>query len=80
MHALEESFQEARRERLKVSGNPGQYDDLGSFIAEQDLLRRLAGESQLPWLELDISDSDVPAAADKIAGWLETTGGIYPDY
>lgn len=76
----EESFQEARRERLKVSGNPGQYDDLGVFIAEQALLRRLTGESQLPWLELDISDSDVPAAVDKIAGWLETTGGIYPDY
>lgn len=76
----EESFEEARRERLKVSGNPAQYDDLGTFIAEQELLRRLAGESQLPVMELDISDSDVPAAVEEIAGWLEATGGIYPDY
>jgi hypothetical protein len=76
----EESFQRARLQRLKVSGNPGQYDDLQPFIAEQGLLRRLAGESQLPVMELDISDSDVPAAVEKIAGWLEATGGIYPDY
>jgi hypothetical protein len=72
-----ESFQQAREERLKVSGNPSQYDDLGKFIAEQELMRRLAGESLLPVLELDISDSDVPRAADRIAGWLESTGGLY---
>ena len=41
----------SRRERLKVSGNPRQYDDLQPFITEQALLRRLAGESQLPVLE-----------------------------
>ena len=63
-----------------MSGNPSQYDDLQAFITEQALLRRLAGESQLPVLELDISNSDVPAAMDKIAGWPETTDGIYPDY
>ena len=76
----EASFKEARRERLKVSGNPSQYDDLQPFIAEQALLRRLAGESQLPLLELDISDSSVLAAVEKIAVWLEATAGIYPDY
>ena len=34
-----ESFEAARAERLKVSGNPAQYDDLQVFIGEQDLLR-----------------------------------------
>ena len=72
-----ESFHQAREERLKVSGNPTQYDDLSKFITEQELMRRLAGESLLPVLELDISDSDVPRAADRIAGWLESTGGLY---
>jgi hypothetical protein len=72
-----ESFAAAREERLKVSGNPSQYDDLSVFIPEQELMRRLAGESILPVLELDISDSDVPRAADRIADWLESTGGLY---
>lgn len=72
-----ESFHQAREERLKVSGNPSQYDDLDVFIAEQELMRRLARESLLPVLELDISDSDVPRAADRVADWLESTGGLY---
>jgi hypothetical protein len=72
-----ESFHQAREERLKVSGNPSQYDDLDRFITEQELMRRLAGESLLPVLELDISDSDVPHAADHVADWLESTGGLY---
>lgn len=76
----EESFEAARAERLKVSGNPSQYDDLQQFRNEQQLMRRLVNESTLPTLEIDISDNDVPAAVEKIADWLENTGGIYPDY
>ena len=44
------SFEAARAERLKVSGNPAQYDDLQVFIREQELMRRLVGESMLPTL------------------------------
>jgi hypothetical protein len=72
-----ESFAAAREERLKVSGNPRQYDDLGVFIREQDLMRRLVAESILPVLELDVSDSAVGRAADRVADWLEQTGGLY---
>jgi hypothetical protein len=75
-----ESFEAARAERLKVSGNPGQYDDLQRFRDEQALMRRLVGESCLPALEVDISDNDVPGAVEKIADWLEQSGGLYPDY
>jgi hypothetical protein len=74
-----ESFAAAREERLKVSGNPRQYDDLGRFVEEQTLMKRLVGESALPRLELDISDNDIPAAVEKIAGWMEHTGGLYID-
>ena len=74
-----ESFAAAREERLKVSGNPRQYDDLSRFVAEQTLMKRLVAESTLPTLELDISDNDIPAAVEKIADWMEQTGGLYLD-
>lgn len=72
-----ESFEAARAERLKVSGNPSQYKDLQVFIDEQDLFRRLIGESILSTLELDISDGDVAGAADRIADWMTETGGLW---
>ncbi|MBX7246895.1 MAG: hypothetical protein K1X53_15470 [Candidatus Sumerlaeaceae bacterium] len=72
-----ESFASARELRLKVSGNPGQYDDLGRFIREQEVYDRLANESRLPLLRLDISHNSISRAADEIADWLEQTGGLY---
>ncbi len=72
-----ESFEEARRERLKVSGNPSQYQDLQPFIHDQEVMRRLVAESSLPSLELDVSDNDIFGAADRIADWLEETGGLW---
>jgi hypothetical protein len=74
-----ESFATARSERLKVSGNPAQYDDLTRFVEEQKLIKRLVDESTLPKLELDISDNNIPAAVEKIADWMEQTGGLYMD-
>jgi hypothetical protein len=73
------SFAAARQERLKVSGKPDQYDDLSLFVREQELIRRLVGESLLPRLELDVSDNDIPRAVEKIADWMESSGGLYMD-
>lgn len=75
----QETFAAARERRLRVSGNPKQYDDLTPFVAEQELLRRLARGSRLTLLEVDISDNDVSAAADRVAEWLEATGGLCQD-
>ena len=72
----DDSFGAAREERLKVSGKPDQYDDLEVFVREQALLRKLASTSVLPVLDLDVSDDDVPAAADRVADWLAATGGL----
>lgn len=72
-----ESFAAARDERLKVSGKPSQYDDLNAFIEEQKLIRKLVHESMLPKLELDVSDNNIPAAVERIADWMESTGGLY---
>jgi hypothetical protein len=74
---LDDSFAAARAERLKVSGKPSQYDDLDVFVAEQRTLRELARASRLPLLELDVSDDDVEAAVNRIADWMEATGGLW---
>lgn len=72
-----DSFEAAREERLKVSGNPAQYADLGIFHSEQELMKELVAASQLPHLTIDISDNNVPRAVEEIADWLEQTGGLY---
>ena len=72
-----ETFAAARAERLKVSGNPKQYDDLTPFVREQELMRSLVARSQLEWVEVDVSDNDLAAATERIADWLEETGGLY---
>lgn len=75
-----DSFADARRKRLEVSGNPSQYDDIGAFVAEQELLERLITETRLPVFRLDVSDDNVEAAADRVAAWMASTGGLYvPD-
>jgi hypothetical protein len=75
-----ESFEAAREERLKVSVNPSQYNDLSPFIRERELMRELTAKSMLPSLTLDISDNNIPAAVAWVADWLEQSGGLYmPD-
>ena len=74
-----DSFAAAREERLTVSGNPRQYDDPSVFVREQDDFREALRRSILPVLELDVSDGDVARAADRVADWLERTGGLYLD-
>lgn len=71
-----DSFAAAREERLKVSGNPSQYNDLDQFKLEQEVLEELVSHSLLPVLRLDISDNDVPKAAETIVDWMAATGGL----
>ena len=72
-----DSFAAARAKRLKVSGNPGQYNDLDLFVREQQVLDRLVAQSILPVLKLDVSDNDIAAAANRVADWMEATGGLW---
>jgi hypothetical protein len=74
-HRTPESFATAREERLKISGNPYQYNDLALFFEEQELMKKLVSKSRLKTLHIDISDNDVPKAVESIADWLERTGG-----
>ena len=72
------TWEAARAERLLVSGNPSQYDDLDVFRREQDLLQRLAAESVLPVLALDTTEGDLEEACNRIADWMTETGGLWP--
>jgi hypothetical protein len=66
----EDSFAKAREDRLKVSGNPRQYDDLQPFIREQAKFREVVNQSLLPHTEIDVSSGDLDTACDRIADWL----------
>ncbi len=72
-----ESFDAARQERLAVSGNPKQYDDLEKFIDEQEFFRHVVRESALPTFEVDVSDNNIARATNRIADWLTETGGLW---
>ena len=72
-----ESFSAAREERLKVSGNPSQYDDIQPFIDEQTLFKRLVGDSILPSLTVDVSYNDLNITVDEIANWMAKNGHLY---
>lgn len=71
------SFAAARAERLKVSGNPRQYDDLAPFIHEQTQFQQAAAASRLPRLTVDMTTGDIPGACAQIADWLTKTGGLW---
>lgn len=72
-----ENFASARTKRLKVSANPAQYEDLNRFIQEQALMDQPVDQSILPRYDLDISDNDLPAAAERAVAWLKATGALY---
>jgi len=75
-----DSFAAARAERLKVSGNPGQYDNLDIFVEEQKLMEQLVAGSKLPVVRVDLSDNNIARAVEEIADAMERNGKLYmPD-
>ncbi|MCB1049114.1 MAG: hypothetical protein H6510_08740 [Acidobacteria bacterium] len=77
LHRSHESFAKAREERLRVSANPSQYDDLHVFFQEQDLILELAKHSNLMRMELDISHLNTAAVVESIVDWMDQTGGLF---
>jgi hypothetical protein len=71
-----DSFEEARRRRLKISSNPSQYEDLGIFLREQLVLQELIDRSLLPKFVVDVTASTLEQNATRVADWLEATGGL----
>jgi hypothetical protein len=76
-HRSSESFAAAREERLKVSGNPKQYDNMQIFLEEQEDLRLLVNRSILPVLSLDVSGGSIEQLSNTVADWMEQTNGLY---
>lgn len=71
------TFPAARAERLKVSGNPSQYDDLSIFLKEQEWMDRRAARAKIPVYTLDVSHGTPEDHANQVADWLEQTGGLW---
>jgi hypothetical protein len=71
-----DSFEEARRRRLKISGNPSQYDDLSIFLREQEVVQEFVDHSLLPKLVVDVTDNRIDRVVKQVADWLEATGGL----
>ncbi|KJK33169.1 hypothetical protein UK23_47255 [Lentzea aerocolonigenes] len=63
----DDTFEEARAERLKISANPKQYVSLEPFVEEQRQLRELAKKSILPVFEFDVTRH----GPDDVADFLE---------
>lgn len=72
-----DSFVEAREQRLKVSGNPTQYDNLDVFIKEQEKMLALVERSCIPHLLLDISHDNVEQSTAEVVAWLKDGNGLY---
>ena len=66
----ESSFPAAHEERLRVSGNPAQYDDLEIFKEEQQDFREKVSASILPHTEIDVTSGNLPEICDAVADWL----------
>jgi len=65
-----DSFASARAERLKVSGNPSQYQDLNVYIKEQEQFRERVNNSILPHIEIDVSDDNLERICREIIDWM----------
>jgi hypothetical protein len=70
------SFIEARKRRLKISSNPSQYDNLGIFIREQEVIQALVEKSAIPALLLDVTHRSLEEQVAYVADWLAATGGL----
>jgi hypothetical protein len=72
-----DTFEKARADRLVYSENQHRYNDLQKFVEEQEFIRELVAASQLPTLEVDVSDDDIERAANEILDWVEAAGGFW---
>src|SRR5258708_7526612 len=72
------SFAKARSRRLQISSNPSQYDDLGIFIREQEIMQELIGKSIIPSLLLDVTERSLEEQVSQFADCLEATGCVNP--
>ncbi len=69
----------AREERLRVSADPSQYDDLGVFVREQDALRKAAARGALPVLGLDVTNRSEAELADVVTDWYADRNLLHQD-
>ncbi len=69
---------EALRKSISNSSKISQHAKFDAIIQEQNLLRQLASASNLPTIELEVSENDTHKTTDMIANWIVEVGGNIP--
>lgn len=72
-----DTFEEARAERLTYSENPRRYDDLGTFVHEQEVMAELIDRSVLRSTKVEVSHRDIPEIAAEIIRWVREIGAFW---
>jgi hypothetical protein len=71
------TFAAARAHRLTYSENPSRYDDLGRFVAEQEVMAELIERSPIPSTTVDVSDGDVDRIAREVLDRVVEAGAFW---
>ena len=69
---------EALRESICNLSRISQHANFDAIIQEQNLLRQLTSASNLPTIELEVSENDTHKTTDMIANWIVEVGGNIP--
>jgi hypothetical protein len=77
LHRKPNTFANARAQRLTYSETPARYDNLGSFVEEQEVMADLIARSPLQSIRIDVSDDDVPRIAAEIIAWVKQIGAFW---
>lgn len=72
-----DTFNMARRERLKFSENPNRYINLDDFKTEQQLFTEVIDKSMLKSFSVDVSDGNVQRIAQEIIDLVKQAGCFY---
>lgn len=72
-----DTFPAAREHRLTYSENPTRYDNLDTFVREQEIMTELVAESHIRSTTVDVSDDDVDRIATEVLIWVKEIGGFW---
>jgi hypothetical protein len=72
-----DTFAAARDHRLTYSENPTRYNNLDKFVAEQEMMAELVGDSAIRSRTVDVSDGDVDRVAAEIVEWIRDSGAFW---
>lgn len=77
LHRQPETFSRARDHRLTYSENPARYNNLDTFIEEQEIMAQMIADSPIQSTTVDVSDGDVDRIAQSILDWVKEIAAFW---